>query len=81
MNEQTNSQENSQNDKLNDVVALNQLVGVIVDYYSFKNRLNEEDEEEKWKKSSQGDENFVVPTGIDSIIEKAFTTQLNKFTN
>jgi len=70
------------NDKINDVVALNQLVNVIVDYYSFKNRLEEDEDSEKWKKDlagSQG-ESFVVPVKLDTIIEKAFTVQLKKFT-
>jgi len=70
------------NDKINDVVALNQLVNVIVDYYSFKNRVEEDEDSEKWKKDLAGgqSENFVVPAKLDTIIEKAFTTQLKKFT-
>lgn len=70
------------NDKINDVVALNQLVNVIVDYYSFKNRVEEDEDSEKWKKDlADGQkEDFVVPAKLDTIIEKAFTTQLKKFT-
>lgn len=70
------------NDKINDVVALNQLVNVIVDYYSFKNRIEEDEDSEKWKKDlADGQkEDFVVPAKLDTIIEKAFTTQLKKFT-
>jgi hypothetical protein len=69
------------NDKINDVVALNQLVNIIVDYYSFKNKLNEDEEGDKWKKDIPGGESdFVVPGKLDTIIEKAFTTQLKKFT-
>lgn len=77
MSEETNTPENIQNDKINDVVALNQLVGVIVDYFSFKNRVNEDEETEAWKKDEDG--NFVIPTEIDLAIQKAFTTQLKKF--
>lgn len=72
------SPENIQGDKINDVVALNQLVGVIVDYYSFKNRISEDEEGDEWKSESQ--DNFVVPKKIDTIIEDAFITQLKKFT-
>jgi hypothetical protein len=84
MSEQTNNQEmadSAQSDtKINNVVALTQLVGTIVDYYSFKNKLIEdEDDVDKWKKGS-GDEAPIVPKNIDSIIEKSFIAQLNKFT-
>jgi len=68
------------NDKINDVVALNQLVNVIVDYYSFKNRVEDDEEGEGYKKSLSDSSDFVVPTNIDTIIEKAFTVQLKKFT-
>ena len=72
------------NDKLNDVVALNQLVNVVVDYYSFKNQIDENDPDsvENWKKTLGKDDNdsFIIPSKIDNIIEKAFTTQLKKFT-
>lgn len=68
-------------DKINDVVALNQLINVIVDYYSFKNVIEEDEDGDKWKKkvTDGQNENFVVPSKIDAIIEKAFTAQLNKF--
>ena len=70
------------NDKINDVVALNQLVNIIVDYYSFKNKLAEDEEGDKWKKDIPGGDSdeFVVPGKLDSLIERAFNTQLKKFT-
>jgi hypothetical protein len=85
MSENTSNQENaadsSQSDsRINNVVALTQLVGTIVDYYSFKNKLIEdEDEVDKWKKGN-ADESPIVPKNIDDIIEKSFIAQLNKFT-
>ncbi len=86
MSEQTTNPENgtdytqSDNGKINNVVALTQLVGTIVDYYSFKSKLMEDDDEPgKWNKESS-EENMVVPSKLDTIIEKAFTAQLNKFT-
>lgn len=85
MSEYTNNPENAsdatQSDsKINDVVALNQLVGTIVDYYSFKSKLIEdEDDIGKFRKDSE-DDTVVVPKNIDSIIEKSFIAQLNKFT-
>lgn len=79
-----NAEPTPSNDKLNDVVALNQLVNVIVDYYSFKNQIDENDPDsvENWKKTLGKDDSdsFIVPSKIDNIIEKAFTTQLKKFT-
>ena len=85
MSEQTNQDGNStdstQSDsKINNVVALTQLVGTIVDYYSFKSKLTEdEDETDKWKKGS-AEENQIIPTNIDGMIEKSFVSQLKKFT-
>lgn len=74
--EETNAE--AADDRINNVVALNQLVGTIVDYYSFKHKLVEdEDEVDKWKK---GEENTIVPAKIDTIIEKSFIAQLKKFT-
>lgn len=68
-------------EKINDVVALSQLVTVIVDYYAFKNRIQEDEEGDEWKKKmSAGNENSVIPNKLDTIIEKAFTTQLKRFT-
>jgi len=64
------------NDKINDVVALNQLINVIVDYYSFTNKLSEDEDDEKWKASG---EESVIPDKVHTIIEKTFVTQLNKF--
>ena len=65
---------------INDVMALTQIVGTIVDYYSFKSKLTEdEDETDKWKKGSI-DENPVIPKNIDGMIEKSFMSQLKKFT-
>lgn len=74
--------ESTQSDyKINNVVALTQLVGTIVDYYSFKSKLIEdEDESDKWKKGATEDELPVIPNGIDAIIEKSFAFQLKKFT-
>ncbi len=66
--------------KINNVVALTQLVGTIVDYYSFKSKLTEdEDETDKWKKGDSED-SPIVPKNIDGIIEKSFVFQLKKFT-
>lgn len=86
MSEQPNQQENNPADstqsdyKFNNVVALTQLVGTVVDYYSFKNKLIEdEDEVEKWKKGSP-DEGQIIPSNIDSMIQKSFLAQLKKFT-
>lgn len=83
MSEETNNPtDSSQSDsKINNVVALTQLVGTIVDYYSFKSKLSEDDDEPgKWNKESP-EENMIVPSKLDKIIEDAFTTQLKKFTD
>lgn len=79
--QENNSTEFTQSDeKINNVVALTQLVGTIVDYYSFKNKLTEEDDEtDKWKKNTL-DENPIIPSKIDGVIEKSFLFQLKKFT-
>ena len=74
-----NSNESSNDEKINNVVALNQLVGTIVDYYSFKNRLIEnEDDSEKWEKSA-GSEDDIIPNKIDQAISESFLSQLRKF--
>ena len=65
-------------DKINSVVALTQLVGTIVDYYSFKNKLIEDEESEKWKRSPE-DENPIIPKAVNSMIEKTFLAQLKNF--
>lgn len=83
MTEQANQDTNpiESDSKINNVVALTQLVGTIVDYYSFKNKLIEdEDETDKWKKGSHPEETPVIPNKIDGMIEKSFTHQLKKFT-
>lgn len=68
-------------EKINDVVALSQLVTVIVDYYAFKNQVQEDEEGDEWKKRMAAtNDNSVIPNKLDSIIEKAFTTQLKRFT-
>jgi len=79
-NQQQNSDETMQYDsKINNVVALTQLIGTIVDYYSFKSKIIEdEDDVEKWKKNP--DETPIIPTKIDGVIEKSFLFQLTKFT-
>jgi hypothetical protein len=81
-NQETNLTDSVQPDsKINNVVALTQLVGTIVDYYSFKSKLIEdEDETDKWKKGSNSEEPPVIPSKIDVMIEKSFTHQLKKFT-
>ncbi len=85
MSEQVNNPEekfdSAQSDtKINNVVALTQLVGTIVDYYSFKNKLIEdEDEIGKFRKDTE-DNTVIVPKNIDEIIEKSFISQLKKFT-
>lgn len=78
--QESNSTDFEQSDyKINNVVALTQLIGTIVDYYSFKNKLmEEEDETDKWKKTL--DESSIIPTKIDGVIEKSFLFQLKKFT-
>jgi hypothetical protein len=84
MAEQTNSQDVNPIDspadsKINNVVALTQLVGTIVDYYSFKSKLTEDDDEtDKWKKGSE-EESPIIPKNIDNVIEKSFLSQLKKF--
>jgi hypothetical protein len=68
-------------EKINDVVALSQLVTVIVDYYAFKNQVEEDEEGDEWKKKvSSNNESSIIPSKLDTIIEKAFTTQLKRFT-
>lgn len=84
MADQTNQEETystEQDSKINNVVALTQLVGTIVDYYSFTNKLIEdEDEVDKYSKEpSREDESPIIPKKIDSLIEKTFLSQLNKF--
>jgi hypothetical protein len=85
MSEQPNQIETNPTDaassdyKVNNVIALTQLVGTIVDYYSFKNRLMDDDDEaNKWKKQT-ADENPIIPTKLDTLIEKSFSAQLKKF--
>jgi hypothetical protein len=65
-------------DKINSVIALNQLVGAIADYYSFKNQMDfgVDDDGEKWK---DGPEESIIPPKIDKLIEQGFMAQLKKF--
>jgi len=62
---------------------LNNLVNMIVDYYCFKNNIFDDDQEEdeKWKKGTKYDESNdeIIPSKIDTLIEKVFVHQLNKF--
>ena len=62
---------------------LNNLVNMIVDYYCFKNNIFDDDQEEdeKWKKGTKYDESNdeIIPNKIDTLIEKVFVHQLNKF--
>lgn len=74
--------DNSNSGKINE---FNILVDMIVDYYCFKNNIFDEDqdENEQWKKGTKYDENNqeeVIPSSIDKLIEAAFTYQLKKFT-
>jgi hypothetical protein len=84
MSEHTTPQEgnladSTQSDyKVNDVVALTQLVGTIVDYYSFKNRLIEDEDSDKWKRAAD-DDAPIIPKAVNSMIEKSFLHQLKNF--
>jgi hypothetical protein len=84
MSENSNNPENvsdsTQSDsKINNVVALTQLVGTIVDYYSFKNKLIEDEDNVGSYRKDDSDDSIIVPKNIDAIIEKSFISQLNKF--
>lgn len=73
------SMENNDNSSVSE---LNTLVNMIVDYYCFKNNIfdNEEEDDEKWKKGTKFDnQEDIIPTKIDNLIEKVFINQLNKF--
>lgn len=73
---------NMENNDNNSVSELNTLVNMIVDYYCFKNNIfdDEEEDDEKWKKGTKFDnQEDIIPTKIDNLIEKVFVNQLNKF--
>lgn len=65
------------------MTELNNLVNMIVDYYCFKNNIFDDDQEEseKWKQGTKYDDKpeEIIPEKIDSLIEKVFIAQLNKF--
>lgn len=66
----------------NQMTELNTLVNMIVDYYCFKNNVYDEDQEdsENWKKGTKFEnESEIIPSKVDSLIEKVFMHQLNKF--
>jgi L-lysine 2,3-aminomutase len=70
---------------LGKMAEFNTLVDMIVDYYCFKNNMFEEeqDENEHWKKGTKYEEapiQEIIPSGIDKLIETAFSHQLKKFT-
>ena len=52
-------------------------------YYCFKNNIEEDDEKEgdDWKIGTkyENGEDEIIPEEINSLIEQAFKTQLNKF--
>jgi len=64
-----------------------ELIDVIVDYYCWKNGLNEsaqeDDDGEEWKKGTQFEESVdnteIISPHIHTVIERAFESQLNKF--
>lgn len=59
-----------------EVYEFGYLIGVILDYYeSSKGKI---EEGENWKKGTEYEEK-IVPSEIDSQIQKAFTKQLSKF--
>jgi len=72
--------DNSNNSPMSE---LNNLVNMIVDYYCFKNNIFDDDQEEdeKWKQGTKYENSpeEIIPGKIDSLIEKVFITQLNKF--
>jgi hypothetical protein len=80
-NEPENVNDYTQHDsRINNVVALTQLVGTIVDYYSFKNKLVEdEDDIDKIRRGNTDEDAPVIPEKIDSAIEKSFLAQMKKF--
>lgn len=84
INEPTPIQENPEL-KLNDVLALKELIAVIVDYYCFKNNdfLDiEEDDEENYGQSfseNKDESNNIIPTDMHTLIEETFKSQLTKF--
>lgn len=72
--------ESNENNKITD---LNNLVNMIVDYYCFKNNVHDDEteENESWKKGTKyEEEEQIIPEKINSLIEKSFIFQLNKFT-
>ncbi len=67
----------------NEIYAFKELITVIVDYYCFKNNIDEEDEEDKedWKIGTKFEEDGteVIPQEMNHLIENAFKTQLKRF--
>ena len=70
-----------ENSEISKMGELNVLIDMIVDYYSFKSDIFEDEDTEKseWDKEALGDKEDVVPGKIHSIIEKVFIHQLTKY--
>jgi hypothetical protein len=67
----------------NEIFSFKELITIVVDYYCFKNNIEEDDEKEgdDWKIGTkyENGEDEIIPEEINSLIEQAFKTQLNKF--
>lgn len=62
-----------------EIFSFGYLINVILDYYC---EVSEpEDPSEKWKKGTEHEEKMGpdIPTDVDSMIKKAFKSQLKKF--
>lgn len=67
----------------NEIYSFKELITIIVDYYCFKNNIEEDDDKEgdDWKvgtKYESGEEE-IIPEEMNGLIEQAFKTQLQKF--
>jgi hypothetical protein len=58
-----------------EIFELGYLINVILDYYE----PQEKEEGEEWKKGTEL-ERDSIPKSIDNLVQKAFETQLKKFT-
>jgi len=71
----------------NEIYSFKELITIIVEYYCFKNNIDEDDEldgdteGETWKRGTKYDEVpiEIVPEEINDMIEQSFKTQLKKF--
>ncbi len=65
----------------NEIYSFKELVSTIIEYYSFKNNIYQEEDSsgDEWKKGTKYDDNVVVPEKLDKLIEKSFESQIKRF--